>query len=1068
VITTRFAEKEQFSGSPFFVSDPKRTFFVQFAANKWTLQTFYHPFVETFVQRLNIGSIPGLYDVNIQIDPDTVRGTGAFVFNTTYTPDTTNVQTPYPTETLDYTPTGPYSIYNWELFFHIPLLIAMRLADNQRFDEALRWFHYIFNPTNVGPGTGAQRFWNPKVFRDLQDADYAAQRIEQLLALVNKNDSAANARVAEWRANPFDPNLVAAARPVAYQKAVVMQYIAALIAWGDQLFRGDTIESINEATQLYLLASQLLGPRPQNLRAIQPVQNKTYNDLSSSLDAFSNSLADIENVVSVPPPGVTTAAGSPLHTFYFCIPPNDQMLSYWDTVADRLFKVRHGLNLQGVARPLALYEAPIDPGLLARAAAAGVDISAAIGDAAVEQMCYRFNTLWGVAHDLCQDVRGLGSSILNALERRDGEEMARLRATQEVAVLEAMRQVKANQLDEATANRTAIQTSRDMAVARRDYYGSREFMNAAELQGLALVQQALDFETSAITHDNLAAFYSLLPTFSIGISGFGGTPNFTAAFGSENFIRNVQSAASALRGLAGKKSQKAGLSNTTASYQRRADEWEFQRQLAEKEIAQFDKQLIAADLRIAITQQELNVHLQQTAHAKTNSELLESKFTNKELYDWTLSQLTSTYFHAYQLAYDLAKRAAKAFVYELGVPDPNFIQFGYWDSLHKGLVAGDRLLLDLRRLQADHLSRNTRLLEMTKHVSLLKLDPTQLVALRKSGSCTFSLPEALFDFDQLGHFYRRIKSVSVTLPCVTGPYTTINATLTLLKHSTRVNPVLNPNYKSATFEDQLPTDSRFNFVTTAQQSIALSTGREDAGMFEVNFHDDRYLPFEGLGAVSRWQLDLPKETNQFDRSTLSDVVLHLRYTARFDGALGAKARDEIVTPLPRTQLCQLLSARTEFPDAFARLFAPTGSGQALDLPLTDQHFSFVPTTQKIVINKIKGILLFASDKTYTDYPGGGTKLPLKTHLGVTTGDGTPPTTTANFVADSAFGGVPVAPLDLGTAVPIGSMTFAFVEADVQATVLDLPETVGGVTHHRLDRSKIDDILLFVEYSIVAA
>src|SRR5678815_5254299 len=111
---------------------------------------------------------------------------------------------------------------------------------------------------------------------------------------------------------------------------------------------------------------------------------------------------------------------------------------------------------------------------------------------------------------------------------------------------------------------------------------------------------------------------------------------------------NVQSAASALRGLAGKKSQKAGLSNTTASYQRRADEWEFQRQLAEKEIAQFDKQLIAADLRIAITQQELNVHLQQTAHAKTNSELLESKFTNKELYDWTLSQLTSTYFHAYQ------------------------------------------------------------------------------------------------------------------------------------------------------------------------------------------------------------------------------------------------------------------------------------------------------------------------------------------------------------------------------------------------------------------------------------
>ena len=47
------------------------------------------------------------------------------------------------------------------------------------------------------------------------------------------------------------------------------------------------------------------------------------------------------------------------------------------------------------------------------------------------------------------------------------------------------------------------------------------------------------------------------------------------------------------------------------------------------------------------------------------------------------------------------------------------------------------------------------------------------------------LPEALFDLDFPGHYLRRIKSVSLTIPCVTGPYSSVPCTLTLLKHSMR-------------------------------------------------------------------------------------------------------------------------------------------------------------------------------------------------------------------------------------------------------------------------------------------
>ena len=67
-------------------------------------------------------------------------------------------------------------------------------------------------------------------------------------------------QIKEWEQHPFQPHLIARSRIIAYQKNVVMKYLDNLIAWGDQLFRQDTIESITEATQLYILAANILGP----------------------------------------------------------------------------------------------------------------------------------------------------------------------------------------------------------------------------------------------------------------------------------------------------------------------------------------------------------------------------------------------------------------------------------------------------------------------------------------------------------------------------------------------------------------------------------------------------------------------------------------------------------------------------------------------------------------------------------------------------------------------------------------------------------------------------------------
>ena len=91
---------------------------------------------------------------------------------------------------------------------------------------------------------------------------------------------------------------------------------------------------------------------------------------------------------------------------------------------------------------------------------------------------------------------------------------------------------------------------------------------------------------------------------------------------------------------------------------------------------QIDKQIVAANFRLTIAQTDLSVHQQQMQNAQDFLDTLSNKYTNQELYAWMISDISATYFQCYQLAYDLAKKAARAFRFELGLTTSNYIQFG--------------------------------------------------------------------------------------------------------------------------------------------------------------------------------------------------------------------------------------------------------------------------------------------------------------------------------------------------------------------------------------------------------
>ena len=412
------------------------------------------------------------------------------------------------------------------------------------------------------------------------------------------------------------------------------------------------------------------------------------------------------------------------------------------------------------------------------------------------------------------------------------------------------------------------------------------------------------------------------------------------------------------------------MASINAGNERRWDDWKLQERLADRELDQFDQQIAAGELRITIAELELANHLTQIDNAKATEDFMRSKYTDEELYQWQVGQVSGVYFQSYRLAYDLARRAERCFRFELGLKDSSYISFGYWDSLKKGLLSGEKLQYDLRRLETAYLEQNRRELELTKHVSLQLLDPLALMRLRETGRCFINLPEESFDLDYPGHYFRRIKSVSVTLPCVTGPYTTISCTLRLLKNSIRIDTSSGSDGYPHNTDQGVPIDdTRFVETNIPFKAIAASSGQNDSGVFELNFRDERYLPFEGAGVISQWSLELfndasdpdfGKPLRQFDYGTISDAIVHIKYTAREDagpfknGAV-KHLRDYFGDAEPgATPSLRLFNLRHEFPSQWARFMNPTGPGGAniLEFGMSLDLFRTLDARKNLKVNKI--------------------------------------------------------------------------------------------------------------------
>lgn len=881
---------------------------------------------------------------------------------------------------------GSCGLYFKELFFHIPFLIADHLNAEGKYKDADYWYRKIFDPAAPIDGFSlmkGDRYWQYMEFRG-----HTMPKLKEIL-----NNAAA---IATYENAPFNPHAIARLRLSAYMKSIVMKYVDNLLDWADSLFRQYTWEANTEALMLYRLAHDILGPRPQKLGKCESAietencgcaEPVTYSSLIKSevspflyyvdnlvmtpADTFDDAIpledgngtvltdVDLSGTVGIgfeeftiqnnssagfreagAPPimgrvgqNPTTSIGRDMFlrgkkSLVFCIPNNEKMLDYWDRVDDRLYKLHHCLNIDGVRQSLALFEAPIDPALLVLARAGGLDLADVLSGLYAPPPAYRFTYLLEKARAFTGTVQGFGGALLSALEKKDGEELTLLRSTHEQNLLKMTKEIKKKAVQEAQANLEATVEGMMNTMNRVVQYTLwiEENLNGWERTQQIALHATTIIKGSEVILSTISSMVSLVPNV--------GAPT-AMTFGGKELSNSLSNVARSVKALGEVSSIVSGSAGLEASFQRRAQDWKFQLKTAEQELKQVQKQIAAATIRVAIAEKDLEIHEKQMEQAAEVHDFYKEKFTSLELYKVMSKELSSMHREAYNVAIGLANQVKAAYEFETGESFPEVL--GNWDGSRAGLLAGEGLSLQLQKLESAYLKWNVRQMEIRQSFSMMMLDPQQLLNLRKNGSCDFEIPEWAFDLQYPGYYRRRIVSVQVTIPCIAGPYTNVAATLTMTKGSLK---------KDAIGSD----DTTDVFPYRGSNMVATSNAVNDGGQFDLNFRDERFLPFEGAGAVdSNWKLELPTAFKSFDYNSIADVVFHISYRAKYDGVLKEKTEDELLGKM--VSLSRLLSLKQEFPSEFYQLSQPATASDVV-IHLTRQHFPYFANAYDIEILSI--------------------------------------------------------------------------------------------------------------------
>jgi hypothetical protein len=338
-----------------------------------------------------------------------------------------------------------------------------------------------------------------------------------------------------------------------------------------------------------------------------------------------------------------------------------------------------------------------------------------------------------------------------------------------------------------------------------------------------------------------------------------------------------------------------------ASIERRKDQWQLEKALADQDIAIGGEQLSRAQDHLQVVRTEKSVAQTAADQARDTLEFLKGEFLDAALYDWMSGQLESAYRFFLQQATAVARLAQQQLAFERQEEPPVRLREDYWSpppepqagaaADRRGLTGAARLGEDLQRLDDHAFATDRRRLQIRKSMSLATLYPMEFQRFRESGVFLFPTPMELFDRDFPGHYMRLVRQVRTSVIALTPPTEGIRATLSSLGLS-RV--VIGPETGQETVLQRAP------------ESVALSSGFEATGTIDLEPEKgELLLPFEGIGVDTRWELRMPKPANPFNYDTITDVLFTVDYTA-LDSS---DYRHQVIRSLPRQSWDRAFSLR---------------------------------------------------------------------------------------------------------------------------------------------------------------
>lgn len=816
-------------------------------------------------EKLFLEGINGLLSLNSQYSKE-------LPFNILNPEETKTPKKYWPMDSIDFH-NSPMSKYYWEIFFYMPYLIAKSLQTAQQNSAAKAWYEYIFNPTiNLtnddifGDEYKNDKFWRFVGLRSSQNPTLKNELSKPWSEEI-KDDTQNPIQLYAYHNDPFEPHLLAQARPIAYQKNIVMNYIDNLMTWGDKLFREYTVESIVEASMHYITAYDLLGEEPKYLGECPLLKEENLNNFIEKFQNLQNIpefLIQIERTTP-DPKLIFKGADIPatyIPNLYFNLPENEQLIQHWDRVQERLYNIRHGLNIEGVAQKLALFEPAINPAQLVAQIGSGGSLSSAKSFLNSSIPYYRFSSVLQLAKSTTGDVIQFGKSLLSALEKKDAGKLNLLQNQHQLVLLEQTTGTKQAQIDSIEQTVHSLEYSLKGAQDRYEHYTKLIDKGLSTLEESEFLLSDASISTSAMG----AGFKGA------SIGGYGSPTVFGLSNGGMNIGRTIEMGGHIANTTAKILKENAAIVKTSASQERREHEWKFQQKLAKNDKEKITYEIESSKYKLQEAKEQISTHEKNIKQLQEVQQILKSRFTNEQLYQWMVSRLSSLFFQTYQLALDISQQAQQAWNFEKGV-ERSFIKGNYWDGLYDGLLSGESLMLSLNQMENAYKQENKRRLEIQKSIALTQ---DNIDALKEQGECMFSFSEETFDKDYPGMYNRQIKSISVTIPNAVGPYENIKATLTQLRNST----VLKPDIKAVKYlynsEDEEGSNENIRENVLVNQQIAISTGVKDSGLFYLNFNDERYLPFEGTGVVSTWGLVI---NNDDILDNISEIIIQINYTA---------------------------------------------------------------------------------------------------------------------------------------------------------------------------------------------